>query len=129
MKEYFKNLIGFLIKNEHKIVLVVGIILIGLVSFTFGIMKGKGISQKPTIISLAENPPVVINSNELSSLEEKNMIGESLSTCIYVGSKKGSKYYPPDCSYAKNINPDNLRCFYSDEDAIEKGYTKSTSCD
>lgn len=128
MKEYFKNLIGFLVKNEQKIVLVVGIILIGLVSFTFGMMKGKGISQEPTIISLAENPPVVINSNESNSLEEKNMIGESLSTCIYVGSKKGVKYYPPDCSYAKNINPDNLRCFSSDEDAIKKGYTKSTSC-
>lgn len=127
MKDYFKNLMDFLVKNERKLVAGFGIFLITLISFTFGIMKGKGISQEPLIISMPEVPPVIINSSE-SSTKEKNKIGEVLTTCIYVGSKKGSKYYPPTCSYAKNIVPENLRCFSSDEDAVNKGYTKTTSC-
>ncbi len=129
MKDYLKNLVNFFIKNEKKIVLGMGIVLIIVISFTFGIMKGKGITQDPLIISIAEVPPVVINSNDSVSIEEKAEIGEGLTTCVYVGSKNGSKYYPPTCSYAKKINPENLRCFSSDEDAIEKGYSKTTSCD
>ena len=129
MKNYFINLANFFIQNERKIVLGLGIILVVVVSFTFGIMKGKGITQDPLVISIAEVPPVVINSNDSVSSEEKTKIGEGLTTCVYVGSKNGSKYYPPTCSYAKKINPDNLRCFSSDEDAVQKGYEKTTSCD
>lgn len=129
MKEHFRNLVNFFIENEKKIVLVVGMILIVIISFTFGIMKGKGIAQDPLVIYEPENPPVVINSGELVSDDEKSEVEETLTTCVYVGSKKGTKYYPPTCSYAKKINPENLRCFSSDQDARDKGYTKSTSCD
>ncbi|MCK4635391.1 MAG: hypothetical protein KAT32_00870 [Candidatus Moranbacteria bacterium] len=128
MRNYFRNLVSFFVKNERRIVVGFGIFLITLISFTFGIMKGKGISQEPLVISMPEVPPVIINSSE-SSAEEKNKIGEVLTTCIYVGSKKGSKYYPPTCSYAEKIISENLRCFSSDEDAVNKGYTKTSSCD
>lgn len=130
MKEYFKNLISFFARSEKKIVLGGGIFLIILLSFTFGIMKGRGIAQEPLVISLPDNPPIVIDSTETleQNIEELSKIKEIEGACIYVGSSKGSKYYPPTCSYAKKVSPENLRCFSSDEDAIEKGYTKSTSC-
>jgi len=37
---------------------------------------------------------------------------------IYAGSKNSDKYYECNCGYAKNILPENLVCFASDEDAI-----------
>jgi len=42
----------------------------------------------------------------------------------YVGSINSDKYYVCDCRYAKNINPENIICFDSDEDALSKNYTK-----
>ena len=130
MLGYFKNLGKLLVGNEKKIVLSIALILIVLLSFTFGIMKGRGISQEPLVISLPENPPIIINSEKFLEKEvgELSKIKEIENTCLYVGSQKGSKYYPPTCSYAKKVTPENLRCFASDEDAVEKGYTKSTSC-
>lgn len=48
--------------------------------------------------------------------------------CKFVGSTKGTKYYPPTCSYAKKIRKENLRCFTSERQAEDEGYTRSTSC-
>jgi hypothetical protein len=130
MKKYFKNLGSFFLRNEKRIVIGGGIIIIVLLSFTFGIMKGRGLSSEPLVINLPENPPIVINSSETLEVEKEKLtkVKEIENNCVYVGSKKGSKYYPPTCSYVKKVAPENLRCFASDEDAVAKGYSKSTSC-
>lgn len=44
----------------------------------------------------------------------------------FVGSKNSDKYHYCHCSYAKRIKPENLVCFFSEEEAIEKGYTQSS---
>jgi micrococcal nuclease len=36
--------------------------------------------------------------------------------CLYVGSKKSDKYYPPECKWAKRIKPENLICFKSEKE-------------
>lgn len=128
MRDYFKSFIGFFIKNESKIVLVLGLFVAVLIGFTFGILKGKKFVYEPMVISIPENPPILINSNNSIDKEEKEKISENLSSCVYVGSKNGAKYYPPSCDFAKKIKPENLRCFSSDEDAKSKGYEKTTSC-
>jgi len=43
---------------------------------------------------------------------------------VYVGSINSDKYYICDCHYAKRINPENIICFTSDEEAQSKNYTK-----
>lgn len=129
MKNYFKGFINFFIKNETKVVLILVIILVSFVSFTFGVMKGKKFVYEPMVISIPENPPIVINSTESVKKEENTKISENLANCVFVGSKKGTKYYSPSCNFAKKIKTENLRCFSSDNDAISKGYTKTTSCD
>jgi DNA/RNA endonuclease YhcR with UshA esterase domain len=128
MRNYFRNFIDFFAKNERKIVLFLGLLLAVFLGFTFGVLKGKRFVYEPLVISIPENPPVLINSNNSINKEEKTKISENLANCVYVGSKKGTKYYPPSCDYAKKIKPENLRCFPSDEDAKIKGYEKTTSC-
>ncbi len=43
------------------------------------------------------------------------------SQSIYAGSKNSDKYYDCSCGYAKNILPENLVCFVSDEEAENEG--------
>ncbi len=47
------------------------------------------------------------------------------SQSIYAGSENSDKYYECDCGYAKNILPENLVCFASDEDALADDRIKS----
>jgi len=101
----------------------VGVIIIASLSFIFGVLKGAGLSQEPITVMRPQSAPVVVVrecEQDVNILKQKD--------CIYVGSMKGRKYYPPSCSYAKKISKENLRCFTSDKDATDKGYTKSTSC-
>lgn len=44
---------------------------------------------------------------------------------VYVGSVNSDKYYECSCRYAKNINPENIVCFKSDEEALADGRVKS----
>ena len=43
---------------------------------------------------------------------------------LYVGSINSDKYYVCSCHYAERINPENLKCFVSDSEAVEMGYLK-----
>ena len=72
---------------------------------------------------------------------EKNGENESLNedidinnTCLdlgcskstkYVGSINSDKYYRCECPWSKNINPENLICFQSGQEARAMNYTKS----
>ena len=109
------------LENERQILLIIGFVIVAALSFVFGTLKGAGITQSPIIVEKPVGEPLVI----------KELCADSVMTredCIYVGSVKGTKYYPPDCSYAKKISKENLRCFKTDEEAMKKGYKKSTSC-
>lgn len=46
--------------------------------------------------------------------------------CLYVGSKKSDKYHKPDCKWAKRIKPENLVCYYSEEEV--KDLTLGKGC-
>ena len=50
-----------------------------------------------------------------------NNSNENQGDYIYAGSKNSDKYYECSCGYAKNILPQNLVCFASDEEAIADG--------
>ena len=125
MNTYKKNIILWWEEYEQHILYVIGFITIAVGSFLFGLMYKNTFAQAPIVVYRPENPPVVIEK-EVS--EENLNTGIAEKDCKYVGSIKGTKYYPPSCSYAKKIAKENLRCFVSDEDAINKGYQRSTSC-
>jgi hypothetical protein len=53
---------------------------------------------------------------------------DTTSTCSFIGSKSGTKYYPPSCKTVNRIKPENLICFISELDAQEKGYARTKTC-
>ncbi len=121
LKKIIANIVFWFVTHEKQILLLIGFIVIALLSFVFGVFKGAELVQSPIIVNKPIGEPIIIKeicANDIITASE----------CIYVGSIKGAKYYPPSCSYAKKISKENLRCFKSDEDAIAKGYTKSTTC-
>lgn len=134
MKE---KIIEFWKENETKIVLLIGLVLVALIAFQGGYLKGKAQKDSPLVIEKAadcpnsldnqpdqakteasvNNPPATNNSG---TSENKN--------CAYVGSKNSNKYHLPACRYAKTIKPENLVCFSSAEDAVKRGYQPDTNC-
>jgi hypothetical protein len=46
----------------------------------------------------------------------------------FVGSKTGTKYYPPDCGGINRIKIENRVYFATEQEAQDKGYTRTTTC-
>ncbi|MFH1392323.1 MAG: Ada metal-binding domain-containing protein [bacterium] len=100
------------IKNQDKIVLCVGVILIALIAFGLGRLS-YNIGSK--------SAPIEIIDNNIFRAE----IGETISEQkegIFVGSKNSNKYHLPDCTWAKKIKKENEIWFKSEKEAQEKGY-------
>lgn len=123
LKRLQRSVVNWFLENEKLLLYLVGIVVVASLSFVFGTLKGAGLSQKPITVMRPESAPVVITEK----CEQENTVLKQ-KDCVYVGSIKGKKYYPPSCSHAKRISKENLRCFTSDKDAIDKGYERSTSC-
>lgn len=139
-KEKFYRIRIFWEKYEKKIVLVVSLILVAISSFEVGILQGHKFEQKTLII---EKAPVAIveatkaQENGVLGAQSTNIKAENLSLenkeiknqeCLFVGSKNSNKYHKPDCRFAKNIKPENLVCFKSEEEAKNRGYVGDKTC-
>lgn len=134
----------FFREKEHKIVLIFGFIIVAIISFEAGYLRGQGFKESPLIVeksaleakevsdgsALAENKidPLVNNFSGTSSNEPSKPLSSVSKNCPFVGSKNSDKYYPPDCQWAKRIKPENLVCFSSAEEARQKGYQPAKSC-
>jgi len=123
MKKKISTIVVWLQNHEKQLLGIIAVSVLVPLSFVFGTLKGAKLSQEPIIVMRPQSAPIVIKEN---STQENNILKQK--DCVYVGSIKGKKYYPPSCSFAKRISKENLRCFASDKDAIDKGYEKSTSC-
>lgn len=126
----------FFLKNEHKIVLIVGFCFISTISYQFGVMQGQKWQQKPLIIEKTINIPseAKIGQKEASENPQDQSQIQLTKTaaspmiegaCTYIGSKSSTKFYLSTCSWAKRIKPENVVCFKSAEEAISKGRTES----
>jgi hypothetical protein len=133
MKE---KLLEFWQNYETKVVILVGLVLVALIAFQGGYLKGKAQKESPLVIEKTASCPVssenqsdqpkteaTVNTqpnNNSGTAENKN--------CAYVGSKNSTKYHLPTCRYAKTIKPENLACFLSKEEAEKKGYQPDANC-
>jgi hypothetical protein len=137
--KYFLKTKQFWLKYEPKIILIFGLILVAAISFETGVLKGQNLQKSPLVIEKTaecknpqDSPQDSQITQNLTSQAVSNTIGDvapkSSSNCPFVGSKNSNKYYPPTCSFAKRIKPENVVCFKNEQDAESKGYQKSASC-
>ncbi len=107
-------------------------LLVGVLCFEAGLLQKSLVEPKPMIIRVAE--PAALPSLSEGQGETKQVLGEVKNTnpssgvsgrgetCNFVGSKNSNKYHHPESRCAKQIKPENKRCFTSIEDAQSKGY-------
>jgi hypothetical protein len=139
MPSLFTKLKDFWSKNEVKIVIFFGLILVATISFEFGLIQGKKGQSSPLIIEqVAQAQTQDSQSCSIPAPGAQNLTSETKKTlpaistqvknCAFVGSKNSNKFYPPTCSYAKRIKPENIVCFATAQEAIAQGRTASTGC-
>lgn len=129
----------FLESDKGKNFLVVLIvILVGLGSFGLGRLsksqetKGVDLLYKDKSSLIPSNTSNNVNLSS-TSLNSKNIVSSTPKTENslkkgFVASKIGSRYYPLDCPAGDKLKPENKIYFSTEKEAIEKGYTKSSSC-
>ncbi|MBI4127516.1 MAG: hypothetical protein HY459_00445 [Parcubacteria group bacterium] len=72
-----------------------------------------------TIITTISPQPIASSFGTTSDIKRR---AASRTEGKYVGSRNSNKYYPPTCSYAKRISPENQLWFESEEEAKAAGY-------
>lgn len=131
----------FWAKYEIKIVIATGLILVSIISFETGALKGKNWQQEPLIIEkVAESSMPKIADLQNNTAKPSNPASENSNTsvagasdiakkdCAFVGSKNSNKYHFPTCRYVKRIKSENIVCFSNEEDAKSKGYIPAGCC-
>ena len=146
MAEIYEKIKQFFKKNEFRIALFLGLILVATISFEAGLISAKNKQNSPLVIekitqiknwssegasgSLSEAQNSVQEAKD--GIASPNIPAQNLSAdkqnCAYVGSKNSNKYHMPTCRFAKLIKPKNIVCFSSVEDATTKGYLPDKGC-
>ncbi len=125
---------------EQIILTLISLVIVASGSYTFGILRGMENAKKPLQITQTQGVNTVLCSEQCQTLGISNKMnqqedGEVKGTkqteggCFFVGSVNGTKYYPPSCKAVGRIKKENLTCFASEDDAKERGYTKTKACD
>jgi len=134
----------FWLKYGEKVILAVGIILIALVSFEAGFLKGQKNQKEPIAINQAACLPAgeagspcpkveknigTNNSTQQSNpVKTENQLSGDNQKCAFVASKNSNKYHLATCQFAAKIKPENKVCFSSAEEAQSRGYQGAKCC-
>lgn len=113
--------------HGNRVFLALAFVLVAVLSFEAGWLE-KSLRDEPhpvvvTVTEAVSNPPSVAGSPQPVPANTAQPDGtQPAASCAFVGSKKSDKYHHPASRCAKQIKPENRRCFASLEDAVAKGY-------
>ncbi len=122
-------------ENGSRLLQLLGVLLVGILSFEAGLLQGRAEPRSPIVLSLPAIPvegapssvlgaetPSALPSTHREPVVER---GDNRTDCVFVGSKNSNKYHLPSCTVAKRIRPENRVCFASKEEAEKRGYSPS----
>ena len=129
-------------KHETKIVLTLGFVLVAVLSFEAGVLKGQKSQQNPVIVKADAQSGAVCGMDSGNASEAQNLPSDGQNNspspsapapnppqnCAFVGSKNSNKYHLPSCQWAKRIKPENITCFKDKNEAESKGYLPDKNC-
>ncbi len=134
-----KSIVELLKKNEEKIVLIIGGILIAALSFGIGRLTVLNTGQAELVYEKRESQNLCLRapqeskeSSQVAGTETKKekeagtKVGKSQGK--FVGSKNSNKYHLPSCRWAKKIKEENKIWFQSKEEAEKAGYVPCGTC-
>ena len=71
--------------------------------------------------------PTIVTLSEISQIEQEKTTVNSMSS-QFVASKTGAKYYSIGCSGINRIKEENRVYFKTEQEAIDKGYERTSTC-
>ncbi|MDD2766293.1 MAG: hypothetical protein PHH40_00830 [Candidatus Moranbacteria bacterium] len=118
------------VNHKQNIALFGGILLVGVLSFEGGFLRGQISQSAPMIISLPANveSAIPVVSAGTDDATRQTISDGTISTkeiegnCPLVGSRNSDKYHLFTCAVVKRIKTENRVCFLSKEDAEKRGY-------
>lgn len=126
-----------IVDNRQNIYLFFGVLLVGVLTFESGFLRGQLGQSESLIISVPVAAESQNNETKSSTTNSNNSVKETesktlqtdtkqeIEKCAFVGSKNSNKYHLQSCAVAKRIKPENKICFASKEDAEKHGYIAS----
>lgn len=124
----FSNYKNILIKNEDKIILAIGFILVAVLSFGAGKLSEVYRAQTPIVFQ--DNPNCAKNqaltnetANKTAENQNKDMISETQGQII--GNKNSKIYHLPGGSSYNKVSAENRVYFTTEEEAQKAGYRKA----
>jgi hypothetical protein len=111
-----------------KLFLSLAFLLVGVLCFEAGLLQKSLGTSEPVVIRVTDPAPlpqatIQAESVTKTTATEEGKTGTLTSgDCQFVGSKKSNKYHDPASRCAKQIKPENRRCFASVEAAQNAGY-------
>jgi hypothetical protein len=128
-KSSFRNVFRWIRRNEFRLVAFVAILVCSVIGFQAGMLFGKEHRADPLVVeNIREDCPIAVsNSQSIESVAGAETVSEGDvandgENCAFVGSKNSNKYHSPGCHWAKQIKPENIRCFASEQEAQAVGY-------
>lgn len=141
IRDEFIKIKKIFIKNEDKIILTVGIILVAAISFGAGRLSLEFQPQEPIVIEEGQIDffKQALDENQTAQKADSSaVLGEQIKNSQeqldqekigkFVGSVKSNKFHLPDCPYAKKIKDENKIWFDSIQDAESQGYVPAKCC-
>jgi len=125
--------VGFMRKERVRLGFLLVSVLIGIIGFEVGIIRGSMESAAPLVIEKPVGEPVAAGCPvaTVAGVTTENVgNGASAGTsampgsagCRFIGSKNSDLYHTPGCGPANRIKPENIVCFPDEETAVARGY-------
>lgn len=123
-KENLKHYQDILIKNEDKIILAIGFILVAILSFGAGKLSEVNRGQTPIIFQDNAN---CVKSQALTNkiTDDQNKSIESMTQGKIIGNKNSKIYHIPGGGSYGKISEENRVYFATEADAQKAGYRKA----
>lgn len=135
---FIQKIKGFMDSEKGRLIaFILIVILTGISSFLLGRVSLYSENNDKNCVTI-ENSTNIIKQSEIyksiytSSSEQAsaiNTVHNTNKTGSYVASSRGKRFYPVDCSASSSIVSKNRVYFNTREEAIQKGYSPSLSCE
>lgn len=108
---------SFLKNNQNQILTSLALIFVGLSCFALGRLTVQNELQATFIPAREEG----------NSKANQTVSANEISDIYFIGSKSGSKYHWPWCSFAQKIKEENRVIFKSEQEAKNSGYSRCSN--
>jgi hypothetical protein len=132
-RKTYAETVGFVRKERVRLGFLLVSVLIGIIGFEVGLIRGSMGSSAPLVIEkpvgelvTAECPVATVAGVTTESAGNGDLAGPSATPgsaeCRFIGSKNSDLYHTPGCGPANRIKEENIVCFPDVAAATARGY-------